>query len=1405
MSRLPGRLVAPRAVALDGYTVVATFEQQAGGAAPVDARRATPVERDGRFELELPDIDALLGPITVTALGPDGLPAATEEVPRSEDLEPIELEVVPPPVITVEPSPDITLGRPIRYTGRAIDLVGESVREGVLVVIRARRAEGRPAVPVSVTRTSAGGYFAGAWPSDVYTEAFGQLDGGAPIPIGLAHGRLPLRIVLVSTVEHPAAANGDCTCGDSPPRAPDPLDLASNPQAYAADSGHCVDFTIPDRTVDEVTYQAVVRTTQPQLKAAVPLEQPAIPQALLERLAELALRRPRRPVRDAPSNPTPQDGPILGGGSPFEQLPPGRNDLVVDLDPATPTTLGDDAVLPAALAAARRFLPGIDLDGGWASETGASTAERVLAERARAGTPLELQASVLTEIAREPAALTPSSLVKAEQRSVVRRFRTAVGLLARSLSGRFTLDQERQIDWDELPDAYQATTIAHGHLLTLKQVWRADGFSLGEPLYSLPLAPGQQKLVSVLDWNRTEVASRRAEREASEELVADLTHDRDIAEVINSTLTERMRGESRSTTGSIGSAFAGFVGALVFGDSWGISSSGSTASQTSARALTGSALQQIRDRTLQSASVVRGQRATVVQTGRQGESVRAQTEVVANYNHCHSLTIQYFEVLRHLQVTQELAAVQECLFVPFAITPFTPDTVLRWRRPLVRSLRRPRLERAFDALERVEANWEGADVPAGRFADEQLIQLDGELTIRTLLPRPTDGELDEFVDANWDGYRELLWDTPANVFTRYLGGVLPEDRDAVWDARIAPGIAQALLGELELELVEPSGAKQAVTVDSTLVSGFAQDRPLLVTVRAVTPLPTVLRAEIERVRLSLGISNLPPGALLVVDSASLRYRTDHLSHHLFQNRRISNDLTLGDDVEIATPLDTLEKRNPRELDVRLSDELVAHLDEHVEYYHRAIWLSMDPNRRYLLLDGFIAPNASGRSVASVVENRVVGVVGNSLVMPVAAGQELDPTYRFADATPRDLRHLYAADPAPPMRISLPTSGVFAEAVMGSCQSCEQIDDTRFWRWEEAPIPDRPVPIEAIGAGTRATPAPSLAPDQLPEPVVGYQQAPAAPDPTGLAAAVAALGTNNIFRDLTGLAMNQANSAEALRMSLGAAKSFASKAGALAQQQFLNRELDRSLGHIAEASSTGLITDEQKKALTESVLRGAIGAARPVEVSATDVPALQRAISQVGDGGRLVVTQPAGTVDVTVGADTGESLPVDAAADPPIVPIQQLTNMVCWAAAGAMMESWRAQQSLTVEAVLDAMGGPWRGRYDLNEGLSVADVRAFTSTLGLVEDPPQSYTPDGLATLVSRVGPLLAIGDDAIQGNVVVHARIVDSVKGDGSLDGTIVIVADSATGTFVPMTFRAFDVLHHAADPVSLGMGFFHW
>ena len=89
----------------------------------------------------------------------------------------------------------------------------------------------------------------------------------------------------------------------------------------------------------------------------------------------------------------------------------------------------------------------------------------------------------------------------------------------------------------------------------------------------------------------------------------------------------------------------------------------------------------------------------------------------------------------------------------------------------------------------------------------------------------------------------------------------------------------------------------------------------------------------------------------------MSYRTDHYNGYLFQNRRVLNDLSLRnagqDTVQIAAPLTVAEKRNPREYDRRYSERLLSHLNEHVEYYHRAIWTAMDPNRRFLLLDGFI--------------------------------------------------------------------------------------------------------------------------------------------------------------------------------------------------------------------------------------------------------------------------------------------------------------------------------------------------------------------------------------------------------------------------------------------------------------------
>ncbi len=296
---------------------------------------------------------------------------------------------------------------------------------------------------------------------------------------------------------------------------------------------------------------------------------------------------------------------------------------------------------------------------------------------------------MLADLTRDPGEVTATKLLQAERVSKIRGVRDIVAVLDADAPGRVALDATHVVDWDETPTTYQATTIAHGHLLTLKQVWRADGYSLGDLLYSLPLAPGQKKLVAVVDWGRQEEAIRQASRRETELLTTDLAHDRDISEIIDLSLRQHMRGSSRADTEAVGGALGGFIGPVVFGGGGGVSSAGSTASQSSSRDVAGTSLNQARDRTLQAASSVRSQRATVVQSARQGEFVRVQTDVVANHNHCHALTIEYFEVLRHFQVSQELAHVQECLFVPFELTPFTAPKALRHRDALLGGLRQP--------------------------------------------------------------------------------------------------------------------------------------------------------------------------------------------------------------------------------------------------------------------------------------------------------------------------------------------------------------------------------------------------------------------------------------------------------------------------------------------------------------------------------------------------------------------------------------------------------------------------------------------------------------------------------------------------------------------------------------------
>jgi hypothetical protein len=181
-------------------------------------------------------------------------------------------------------------------------------------------------------------------------------------------------------------------------------------------------------------------------------------------------------------------------------------------------------------------------------------------------------------------------------------------------AGRGDLTALNPVDWDSSPTFFEAATIAHGHLLHMKQVWYADGYSLGDLLYSLPLAPGQKRVIAVLDWERRDQAGRTEGTFFTEGLQASLTRDRDVNEVVSGTLTESLRGGSSSTTAGVGvgtgaagnGSYQGFNFGALLGISGGYGESTASAWQDSARTLGAQSMQGLRDTTLQSASAIRG-------------------------------------------------------------------------------------------------------------------------------------------------------------------------------------------------------------------------------------------------------------------------------------------------------------------------------------------------------------------------------------------------------------------------------------------------------------------------------------------------------------------------------------------------------------------------------------------------------------------------------------------------------------------------------------------------------------------------------------------------------------------------------------------------------------------------------
>lgn len=806
----------------------------------------------------------------------------------------------------------------------------------------------------------------------------------------------------------------------------------------------------------------------------------------------------------------------------------------------------------------------------------------------------------------------------------------------RNSQGRRSLSINQALDWEGDSTVYQATTLGLGHVLEFRVRWRSNGYSLGDVAHTLTLAPRQVKRIITIQSSITDRIERRETTQVAEQVEQETSRDYSYSDTVEAHLSEWAKGHSEAKTtgvaGGVGFALSGFV--IGGGAAHGRSSSDSW--QQGGRNVSAGEEQQLRDAIRQYGESLRRLDSMVVVEQSQEEFVQGVSEIVRNPNYCHSLTVIYHEILRHLRIDTEVVGARECVFVPLAIKPFNLERVVRWRDVLERRLRKRRLRWVMRYLQDVATNFSSSAVPPGPRSTHPIEFVTGSIFVQLAIERPKEDEEGNFVEINWLPVSPFLGTPPLGIFSRLIE-LAEARRDAVFQKDYAPTVAAKWLDSLELRV--NSGPLEGA--DFTMASSYAYNRTVRVDFTYNPPAGnTLTRGDLEEITV-LATSALPGSSVANVKNVQIQYYTETFDRRA-SSRRSTSDLINVESGEpdpsgamVILPLSRWETRNMQAEIIKASEELIGHLNEHIEYYHKIIWWSLDRDKLYMMLDSILVLGAEdGRSVASVVERNPIAIMGNSLVYRVASGAFLGVD---SHESPAALNDYYRdnSNSSEPIRVSLPTSGVYAQAIMDECMACEEHNGSTDWV-----LSDNEPELEALGpdALRRRATLPDASPTDLPSSIINLQNAPNVPPPSGLAGVLGAVQNAGAFRDMAGLEGTQANARAAMETAANLATQFGSQAADLRKAEMATDNINRKLASIKKAHDNKLISDSdmtrhanqalgemnttpskgklsQEKEISEAIRKAGGSQGGKVSVSRTDKDGTQKVeVEHGGKGG-----------------------------------------------------------------------------------------------------------------------------------------------------------------------------------------------
>lgn len=733
---------------------------------------------------------------------------------------------------------------------------------------------------------------------------------------------------------------------------------------------------------------------------------------------------------------------------------------------------------------------------------------------------------------------------------------------------------------------------AVGALLTHKQSWKQTGLSLGSLLHSVCLAPGEVTKIAMIDWRRRTGARASEGIDERERLENEARQNRAVTEVQNAVAQEATWGKttssSTSTTREHG-ASGSWMG--LFGGSAGSSTTTTKAMSVSMnvgeRSIAANANQDVHQATMEASQAARSRRATVVKEIEESETEALTTRVVANYNHMHAMTVLFFEVLQTFKLKTRVARAERCVFIPMEVIAFTPAAI----------------DTHFETLLEI-----ATDMGLDDLRHVLLMRTDPERKRLKALRKSVE-EQSAAIGKDWRSMAQALMEFE-NIET---WKVLKQDRARMADSfatfEKAPGSArsrQASIAGLRRYIASFDLGLDCLRKASDLASsrqlGDVGSTQRKETVRSLLELLAGVLENFAKARTHFW-SSIPVIRPKVEALVELGHALESQAEAL---ARVETELEAG---VTASRID--EERLTQALEARRL------------FFNQQIWLRMDGHRVNTMLAD---KKVDEEPLLGQVDPTPVGVFGNyvayrwnfrasdgSKEAPVASrkgGRATKPAATAAAGLDEQRRLDFLADIGLPPRkpgedapdmadrriagsvsledfgglfdateaalaaateeeveVALPSDGLFAEAVLGQAFSAEKIDLSRFWKWQDSPIPILPPEMKPIGAGSRARDV-DVSLGALGPSLVRLFGPQAMPAPTDIAAVMENLTKSEIFEKLD--SKDVAELAKVLATTSAKSASHASDTAVQANKNMLDalNKLAETAGGSSETSVLG---------------------------------------------------------------------------------------------------------------------------------------------------------------------------------------------------------------------------------------------